>query len=254
MKDQNSFQEIPNNEDMGSETLKEDEHKKSSYKLDRNCLCVIALISVIIFYLFIFLMFFIHEYDNLDSDTPTAAGLIGNGGSHNKETCDDKDYGCCKIFTNCKVVGDHLSYKEVDISVNRINSHDNFMSNCPSLETLINKYNRHYGNMSTDCGKYGCCPGVNLDCDNAIRKSIVNGNNRETINTFLNHKKYKPILINKEDPEGSNCEYNNWYDPLINVKEAYEDYYPVPYVMSWTEYIIIILCVICTICWLIDSS
>ena len=252
MKSENSFQELPKDEETGAETLKDLNHKKSSYKLDRKYLCVIALLCVVIFYVSVFSWFFWYENKDLDNDSSISARLIR--GSPHKRTCDDEEYGCCKIFTDCKVVGDHLSYKEVDISVNRINSHDNFMSNCPSLETLINKYNRHYGNMSTDCGKYGCCPGVNLDCDNAIRKSIVNGNNRETINTFLNHKKYKPILINKEDPEGSNCEYNNWYDPLINVKEAYEDYYPVPYVMSWTEIIIIILCVICTICWLIDSS
>ena len=31
--------------------------------------------------------------------------------------------------------------------------------------------------MSTDCGEYGCCPGINIDCDNAIRKSLTNGNN-----------------------------------------------------------------------------
>ena len=109
------------------------------------------------------------------------------------------------------------------------------MSNCPSLEILINNYNRYYGNMTTDCGEYGCCPGINLDCDNAIRKSITNGNNQETIDLFLNHKEYKPILINKEDPEGSNCITPSSFKPnqprtnnlvLFELIKSYNNYYP----------------------------
>jgi len=249
MKGQNSFQEIPKNEGTEQEILKDVEHKICSYKLNRKCLCIAILILVIILYGALFYWFFQNEAGNLGSDTPTAARIIRGGGSH-KRTCDDEEYGCCKIFTDCKVVGSRVSYKELDISLYRIISHDNFMSNCPSLETLIYKYNRHYGNMSTDCGEYGCCPGINIDCDNAIRKSITNGNNQETVNTFLYHKKYKPILINKEDASGSNCNYNNRYDPLLNVKRAYEDHYPEPYVMSWFEYIVGILCCICFVCWL----
>lgn len=253
MKSENSFQELPKDEETGSETLKDIDHKKSSSKLDRKCLCISTLIIVIIFYSALFYWFFQNEAGGLGSDTPTAARIMRHGGSH-KRTCDDEEYGCCKIFTDCKVVGSHLSYKELDISLYRIISHDNFMSNCPSLEILIDKYNRHYGNMSTDCGEYGCCPGINIDCDNAIRKSITNGNNQETVNTFLHHKKYKPILINKKDHEGSNCEYNNWYNPLLSVKVAYENHYPEPYVMGWTEFIIGIFGCICFVCWVIDTS
>ena len=251
MKGPNSFQEIPNNEETEPDTLKEVDHKKSSIKLNRKCLCIATLISVTSFFC-IFLYFFLKIYgepnNNSENDLSTAARVIG-GGRRRQRTCDDEEYGCCKIFTDCKVVARHVSYKELDISLYRIISHDNFMSNCPSLETLIYKYNRHYGNMSTDCGEYGCCPGINIDCDNAIRKSITNGNNQETVNTFLHHKEYKPILINKEDSEGSNCNYNNWYDALIEVKVAYEDNYPEPYVMGWFEYIVVILCCLWCICW-----
>lgn len=245
MKPQNSFQEIPKSEE--SENMKKEVNKKSSYKLDRKCICGIVLTCVIIFYISLFFWFFQNETNNLGSDTPITARLMG-GGSH-KKTCDDTEYGCCKIFTGCKVVGERVEYKYLYISVNRITSHDNFMSNCPSLETLVNKYNRHYGNMSTNCGEYGCCPGVNLDCDNAIRKSITNGNNRETVNTFLNHKKYKNILIDKEDHEGSNCVHVS----QINLIEAYEDYYPEKS-EDWVAYIVGILCCICFICWLIDTA
>ena len=252
MKGGNTFQGIPNSEEVEPMTKSEQDlnHKKRSYKLDRKCTCVIALLCVVIFYVSVFSWFFWYENKDLGSDTPTAARLLRHGGSY-KRTCDDADYGCCKIFTDCKVVGDRVSYKELDISVYRIISHDNFMSNCPSLETLINKYNRHYGNMSTDCGEYGCCSGINIDCDNAIRKSLTNGNNQETINTYLNHKKYKPILINKIDPSGSNCGYNNWYNPLLNVKEAYEDHYP-ERDDDWVGWIIGLLLCICFFCWLLD--
>ena len=237
MKSHNRFQELPKDEG-------------SDIKNNKRCICVFVLLLVLFLCISIFIWFLSIE-DNLQDNSSISARLP-HGGSH-KRTCDDEEYGCCKIFTDCKVVGDRVSYKELDISVYRINSHDNFMSNCPSLETLINKYNRHYGNMSTDCGEYGCCPGINIDCDNAIRKSLTNGNNQGTVNTFLNHKKYKPILINKRDPDGSNCEYNNWYNPLLSVKVAYENHYPEPYVMGWIEYIIGILCCIYFVCWLLDS-
>jgi hypothetical protein len=243
MKDQKPFQEIPNDEETGSETLKGIDHKKSSSKLDRKCLCISTLIIIIIFYISLFYWFFHNEAGNLDSDTPTAARMLGHGGSH-KRTCDDTEYGCCKIFTDCKVVDDHVNYEHININVHRIKSHDNFMSNCPSLETLINKYNRHYGNISTDCGEYGCCPGINIDCDNAIRKSIRNGNNQNTIDTFLNHKKYKPILINKIDSKGSNCYQNNLYDIIY----SYEHYYPEK--NNGTDLIIYIIGIILFILWL----
>ena len=251
MKGGNTFQELPNSEEVEPMTKSEQDlnHKKNSYKLDRKCLCVIALLCVFIFYISVFSWFFWYENKDLDNDSSISARLIRR--RHHKRTCDDEEYGCCKIFTGCKVVGSRVSYKELDISVYRINSHDNFMSNCPSLETLINKYNRHYGNMSTDCGEYGCCPGINIDCDNAIRKSLTNGNNQGTVNTFLHHKEYKPILINKIDTEGSNCNYNNWYNPLFNVKKAYEDHYP-EQDDDWVGWIIGLVSIILCLCWLLD--
>ncbi len=248
MNKQVSFQEVNQGEVNEGEGVNQGEgeeinHKKTYYKLNRGC-CVVATIGlIIIIYIAIFLIFFSLE-DQQNNDSSITARLPHR--RHHKRTCDDTEYGCCKIFTNCKIQDTHLNYKDLDLSVYRINSHDNFMSNCPSLETLINKYNRHYGNLTTDCGEFGCCPGVNLDCDNAIRKSLINGNNQNTINTFLNHKKYKPILINKIDQRGSNCIRNNLYDII----HSYEYHYPQK--NNGIDLIIYIICIILFILWLIN--
>ena len=206
MKSHNRFQELPKDEG-------------SDIKNNKRCLCVFVLLLVLFLCISIFIWFLSIE-DDLQGNSSISARLP-HGGSH-KRTCDDTQHGCCKIFTNCKVAGDHINYDHIDISVYRIVSHDNFMSNCPSLETLINKYNRHYGNTTTDCGEYGCCPGINLDCDNAIRKTLHDGNNQDTIDSFQNHKKYKPILIDKIDQRGTNCIHNTLYD----IVRSYEYYYP----------------------------
>lgn len=147
-----------------------------------------------------------------------------HGHSHHKLTCDDTEFGCCKIFTDCTKQVDHMSYDVMHISPYRISSHDNFMSNCPSLETLINKYNRHYGNISTDCGEFGCCPGLNVGCDNTVRRTIVGGNNQETIDYYDSHQKNVPIKINKVDKAGSNCYVMNHL--LFDIIHSYEYHYP----------------------------
>ncbi len=241
MKDQKPFQEIPNDEDINTEKYSCLISRINDCLTSRTCAFIIALIIIISAYLIILFSFLLTE--DSYSENLSISAKLPLGGSH-KRTCDDTEYGCCKIFTDCKVVDDHVNYEHININVHRIKSHDNFMSNCPSLETLINKYNRHYGNISTDCGKFGCCPGVNLDCDNAIRKSIRNGNNQNTIDTFLNHKKYKPILINKIDSKGSNCYQNNLYDIIY----SYEHYYPEK--NNGTDLIIYIIGIILFILWL----
>lgn len=181
----------------------------------RDVTCYIAglliLLCVIVIYLFA-----------EDQGGGISARLHGH--SHHKLTCDDTEFGCCKIFTDCNKQVDHISYDVMHISPYRISSHDNFMSNCPSLETLINKYNRHYGNISTDCGDFGCCPGLKVGCDNTIRHTIVGGNNQETINYYDSHQKNVPIKINKVDKAGSNCYDMNHL--LFDIIHSYEYHYP----------------------------
>ena len=190
---------------------------------------MIALICLIVFYLFAG-----------DQGGGISARLHGH--PHHKLTCDDTEFGCCKLFSDCSKLSDGISYEVIHISPYRISSHDNFMSNCPSLETLINKYNRHYGNMSTDCGKFGCCPGLNVGCDNTIRQTIVNGNDRETIDYYDLHQKTVPIKINKADKAGSNCyDLNHLF---FDIKYSYEHHYPSKEDNTWVIIIIIFL-IIC---------
>uniref|UniRef100_A0A6C0FDQ9 Uncharacterized protein n=1 Tax=viral metagenome TaxID=1070528 RepID=A0A6C0FDQ9_9ZZZZ len=203
-------------------------------KKNRNdCVCylvsLIALLCLIVFYL-------LAE----DQGGGISARLYGH--SPHKLTCDDMEFGCCKLFTDCSKKIDHISYRVIHLSPYRISSHDNFMSNCPSLETLINKYNRHYGNISTDCGEFGCCPGLNVGCDNTIRHAINDGNNEETLDYYDSHQKTVPIKINKVDKVGSNCYDLNRLS--FDIKNSYEQHYPSKEGDTWTV-ILIILIVIC---------
>ena len=213
--------------------LPQEIHTKEKKKNRNDCACyivsLIALLCLIVFYLFA-------------GDQGGGISARIHGSAHHKLTCDDTEFGCCKLFTDCSKLSDGISYEVIHISPYRISSHDNFMSNCPSLETLINKYNRHYGNMSTDCGEFGCCPGLNVGCDNTIRQTIVNGNDRETIDYYNSHQKTVPIKINKVDKEGSNCyDLNHLY---FDIKYSYEHHYPSKEDNTW-KIIIIVFLILC---------
>ena len=122
-----------------------------------------------------------------------------------RDPCASAKYGCCEIYSQCKIKSDHIDYEKRRIGPNEIKSSDNLYSNCPPLETLINNYNQHYGNMTTDCGPYGCCPGPDIGCDKTIRKSFRIGNNEETKDLLHENSKIINMKIPKVDQRGSNC-------------------------------------------------
>ena len=122
-----------------------------------------------------------------------------------RDPCDSAKYGCCEIYSECKLKPDHIDYEKRRIKPYVIKSSDNLYSNCPSLETLINRYNQHYGNMTTDCGPYGCCPGLDIGCDKTVRKSFRIGNNEETKDLLHENSKIVNMKIPKGDQRGSNC-------------------------------------------------
>ena len=102
-----------------------------------------------------------------------------------------------------------------------ITAHDSSKSNFPSLETLINRYNDHYG--SEDCGEYGCCSSFDIGCDKTIRDSYSLGNNKETIDRLYNNSETITLKIPK-NKEGTNCFSKTGYMTDIIIK--YEDNYP----------------------------
>lgn len=137
-------------------------------------------------------------------------GIVGGDGItaslRRRDPCASAKYGCCEIYSECKIKPDHIDYEKRRIIPNEIRSSDNLYSNCPSLETLINKYNQHYGNMTTDCGPYGCCPGLNIGCDKTIRQSFRIGNNEGTKDLLHENSKIINMKIPKVDQRGSNCD------------------------------------------------
>ena len=125
---------------------------------------------------------------------------------HRKDPCASAKYGCCEIYSQCKIKPDHIDYEKRRIGPIEIISLDNLDSNCPPLETLINNYNQHYGNMTTDCGPYGCCPGLDIGCDKTIRQSFRIGNNEGTKDLLHENSKIVNMKIPKVDERGSNCD------------------------------------------------
>ena len=150
-------------------------------------------------------------------------GSVRHNNIHHK-TCDDERYGCCEIYTDCKIKGPRLEYESYKLSLYRVLPHDIIKSNCPSLRYLITEYNKHYGNMTTDCGQYGCCPGFNIGCDETIRGTFTQGNNQETIEQLRVNSENMNILIPKEDTSGTNCKKG--LNLMIDLKNSYEEYYP----------------------------
>ena len=144
---------------------------------------------------------------------------------HRMDPCTLAKYGCCEIYTECEFKSDHIDYEKKRIKPYEIRSSDNLYSNCPSLETLINKYNQHYGNMTTDCGPYGCCPGLNIGCDKTVRQSFRIGNNEEIESFLKSNSKIINLKIPKIDMRGSNC-YNK-SQLLYYIIRSYSLGYPV---------------------------
>ena len=181
------------------------------------CLIIVALTLIIIY---------LYEKTHVFDDSITA---ILNGNSYQKRTCQDNEYGCCEIYNQCSPVeyGDshYLDYKTDNINVYRIYSHDILDSNCPSLRELVNKYNQHYG--KDDCGKFGCCPSVDVGCDSIVHYEKHNGGSSYLLKTYLENKTdIMEITVPKKDKGGMNCwdkRYLSFDDFIISYQDGYPD-------------------------------
>ena len=94
----------------------------------------------------------------------TVAGVI----AHNRHTytCDDYQFGCCEIYTDC-------SYNKTDFTDYKVHTfyhvfkHNKEGTNCPRLKDLVIQHNRHYpihGNASCETYDQGCYQ-IETECD-----------------------------------------------------------------------------------------
>ena len=163
---------------------------------------------------------------------------VMRGGSNHHRTCDDIKYGCCEIFTQCKIKNGFIDYLPHTISFYRIEPHDRVKSNCPSLDTLVHLWNTHYQTkpenksepiIPCENTKFGCCPSINTGCDFSLHNQYPD-NNQQTIDFYTQHQFRKHLSkITKDDTSGSNCPGKVFtYYPLEDLIYAYDYNYPDP--------------------------
>jgi len=158
----------------------------------------------------------IYTFSNMYYDNNLTARVLAH--SKNRKDCGDYEYGCCHLYNGCRVKNNHFYYDIINIDVYKIYAKDNLKSNCPSLRSIVNDYNSHYGNET--CGKFGCCRSIDIGCDEANHYRLNDGD--DIVNYYNNHKRVNlDIRVPKKDIEGSNC-----WDNLYTFKHAYEHNYP----------------------------
>ena len=227
------------NEELVTAGFSTDDDKNQNYchrvynslkKTSRGVRFIIIVIIVLMYYLLVFeTTVYAYDYTNSTNEQFTTR-LIHNTVS--RRTCEDTDYGCCKIYYNCKVINSenpHLDFKSTTIDVYRINAHDTLKSNCPSLRSIINRYNQKYG--SNNCGDFGCCDDFNkIKCDDTIHNNLNNvGNGQRLIDHFNSNSNTMSISVPKIDEGGSNCwNYGGFLSGIPHFINKYEHYYPDP--------------------------
>ena len=243
--------------ETGKEEVTYDVQEKKSFRkrIGEHQSCFTFCCGILVVLLFIIVKYFL-EKTHYETKHGISASLLAGHSSHNRKSCDYYDYGCCNIYYNCRVVNgkNFLDFRKNPISVYKIVSEDNIDSNCPSLRTIINEYNEHYGNAT--CGEHGCCPDFDVTCDDVVHDNIHNGNNEKLVEKYREHIGTKmKITVPKVDERGSNCWNNDgWMNGINHFKEKYENGYPKDEEMTVLEYIFIILLVIAFICWLLDQK
>jgi|TARA_B110000967_G_C18722232_1_gene478257 hypothetical protein len=194
--------------------------KYSCKNITTYCISIVLLIVVLVIVMF-----------TVNNSEPEGITASIRGGTYSKETCDDYDYGCCEIYEKCKVVttnGQHMDYKTINLDVYVTHAHDSIKSNCVSLRDIVNRYNRIYG--QDDCGKHGCCPPINIGCDDVIHYHINDGNNQGLVDTYLeNRTTLMPIKVPKNNTRGTNCWNNDGFrSGITHFTDKYNHNYPIP--------------------------
>ena len=219
----------------------------SCLRLPRWVRCLLITLFIITYYV-LETEYMVYAYDYEDENTTSTndnvAARLRGGHSFHRKTCEeDTEYGCCEIYYNCHIVGDsHIDYDTNNINLYKVSADDVLKSNCPSLRTLINKYNDHYG--SDDCGEFGCCNDFNgLRCDDTLHTNLFKiGNNENLIDLFNTNTNGNTMKINvpKIDHLGSNCWNKGWGRGIKHFITKFEDNYPKDEPCNWVcvlEYI-----------------
>lgn len=132
-----------------------DKTKKDKYNYNDIKYCIIFILVIYgIYWIYFWDMITISintNFDNVDNNDLTA-GLPFHR-NHHHITCDDFEYGCCEVIDN--------KNKKHTLSLHRIVKNDVEGSNCPSFNTLINKYieyiKEYYSDLIVDCNLTECC-------------------------------------------------------------------------------------------------
>ena len=113
-----------------------------------------------------------HDYylkENYNKTKNRRLLLVRNHYRHHK-TCDDYEFGCCEIYTDCK-------YNETAFTnyhtytFHTLPKHDKKGTNCPRLLDLVNGYNHHYplpDGKNCEDSENGCYK-IETECDIRIR-------------------------------------------------------------------------------------
>ena len=224
--DDSGEQEVLVNSKNNTSDEKEEGKEKKCCKNERRwCIAIIISIAVCIFTIFILIIIM----DNSESEGITAS--IRHS-TYSKKTCVDFDYGCCEIYDQCKIVTtkghQHMDYKKINLDVYVTHAHDSIKSNCVSLRDIVDGYNHVYGR--DDCGEHGCCPSINIGCDDVMHYHINDGNNQDLVDTYLQNKTTMvPIKVPKNNTEGTNCwDKDGFLSGITHFTNKYEHGYPIP--------------------------
>lgn len=239
-----SFQEIENSdEEKGLNEFEIDDsnvQNKSRYSCFRSLrIYLLVFIFILITGLFVYYFSQNYEYDGV------SARIMGH--RHHRKTCEDFEFGCCEIYDKCVDKTYYLESKKIELSIYRILPGDSLKKNCPSLETLVNLYNINYHSKVHDCGKFGCCDApIEVGCDHAMRNTLTDVNNDETVEYFNSHKKFVQIMEPKKDARGSNCDH--WQTTIYDIVYSYNNHYPSSKGDMIVTFVIIIIGMMCLFC------
>ena len=141
--------------------------KNKRTKLVCKLLCIIVVLYLFIFYIFMDLVYYTEDNNSeykkdeiIQTESDISARFHINH-HHHQLKCSDYKFGCCEIYYDCN----KDNHKTLTISPYMIVKHDEDGSNCPSLNTLVNQYNEAYLIDNSELGKCS----INTVCDSSVR-------------------------------------------------------------------------------------
>lgn len=168
--------------------------KNKRNKLVCKLLCIIVVLYLFIFYIFMDLVYYTEDNNSeykkdeiVETDSDISARFPMHHRHHHLK-CSDYKFGCCEIYYDCN----KDNHKTLTISPYMMVKHDEDGSNCPSLNTLVNQYNEAYLIDNSELGKCS----INTVCDSSVRG--IQGSEMRLVRLDIDeyHCNSVPILIN----------------------------------------------------------